>query len=81
VVDPARLIDIPYMKAEIDALMDFYFETPSADGKEVLAAGDPERKSKAARLATGIPIDEKTWAQLTKLADDVGIEVPSVIFS
>ena len=80
VVDPSRLIDLPYMKTEIDALMDFYFETPSAPGQEVLAAGDPERRSKAERLEAGIPIDERTWAQLAALAKDLGVGVPEVGF-
>jgi uncharacterized oxidoreductase len=81
VVDPSKLIDIPYMKGEIDKLMDFYFETPSAAGQEVMAAGDPERKSKAERMSTGIPVDEKTWTQLTSLAEKLGVSVPSVSFA
>ena len=45
---------------------------PGSDG--VLLPGDPERISTAQRLESGIPIDEKTWAQLLETAAALGVE-------
>jgi uncharacterized oxidoreductase len=44
----------------------------AADG-EVLAPGEPERKTRAERLANGIPLDENTIAQMQDAARKVGV--------
>lgn len=47
-------------------------ETPTAqDFDEVLLPGEPERRTTAERLATGIPLDENTWAQLEACANEL----------
>jgi uncharacterized oxidoreductase len=40
----------------------------------VLAPGDVERRTREARLANGIPIDDKTWSDLIAAAASVGID-------
>jgi uncharacterized oxidoreductase len=45
--------------------------TPEAP---VLAPGDIERRTRAERARTGVPIDEKTWADLLEAARSVGID-------
>jgi uncharacterized oxidoreductase len=47
---------------------------PVKPGEPVLAPGDVERRNRAARLANGVPIDDKTWADLIAAAASVGIE-------
>ena len=42
--------------------------------KPVLAPGDVERRNRAARLAHGVPLDDKTWADLIGAAASVGID-------
>ncbi len=49
--------------------------TPAPGSDGVLLPGDPERIKTAERLASGIPIDETTWAQLLKTATDLGVEI------
>jgi uncharacterized oxidoreductase len=39
----------------------------------VLGPGDVERETRAARLANGIPLDDKTWNDLLAAAQSVGI--------
>ncbi len=46
---------------------------PINPGEPVLAPGDIERRTRADRLKRGIPIDEKTWADLLEAAGSVGI--------
>lgn len=46
---------------------------PIATGSEVLAPGDVERRTRAERLARGVPLDDKTWQDLIEAASSVGI--------
>ncbi len=47
---------------------------PTTVGQPVLGPGDVERRTRAARLANGVPIDDKTWADLIEAARSVGID-------
>jgi hydroxycarboxylate dehydrogenase B len=74
VIDPARLTDMAAMKREIDAVVAYFKASPPAKAKEpVLVPGDPERLSRVARLAKGIPIDATTWGELKAAADTAGL--------
>jgi uncharacterized oxidoreductase len=44
------------------------------DTEAVLLPGDPERRSTAARRASGIEVDEATWKQIVGAAGRLGIE-------
>jgi uncharacterized oxidoreductase len=46
---------------------------PAVAGVDVLAPGDVERRTRAARLRDGVPIDERTWTDLLEAAQSVGI--------
>jgi uncharacterized oxidoreductase len=41
----------------------------------VLVAGEPERISRAERLAEGIPIDDSTWAQMREAAAKLQVNI------
>mgnify|MGYP005813821917 CR=1 FL=1 len=47
---------------------------PARPGEPVLAPGDVERRTRAARLAGGVPIDDKTWQDLIDAARSVGVD-------
>ena len=47
---------------------------PLAPDTPVLAPGDVERRTRAQRLRSGVPIDDKTWTDLLDAARSVGIE-------
>jgi uncharacterized oxidoreductase len=47
---------------------------PSVVGGEVLAPGDVERRMRAERTRTGVPIDDKTIDDLLAAAESVGID-------
>ena len=49
--------------------------TPAKPGEPVLAPGDVERRNRAARLSAGVPIDDKTYADLVAAAVSVGIDL------
>jgi LDH2 family malate/lactate/ureidoglycolate dehydrogenase len=48
---------------------------PPADGfDEVLLPGEPEARSRVARLRDGIPVPEEIWLELVKTAAAVGVQ-------
>jgi len=48
--------------------------SPAKPGEPVLAPGDVERRNRGARRRSGVPIDDKTWADLLAAAASVGID-------
>jgi uncharacterized oxidoreductase len=46
---------------------------PVEDGQPVLAPGDPEARTREARLAEGVPLPVDTWAQILRTAADLGL--------
>jgi uncharacterized oxidoreductase len=76
VIDPRRLVDLPWMAGEIDAMIAYAKDSPPTDADEpVLVAGDPERLNAAERRADGIPVDETTWGELERAALSVGLSL------
>jgi uncharacterized oxidoreductase len=47
---------------------------PAVAGQPVLGPGDVERRTRAARLSNGVPLDDKTWTDLIDAARSVGID-------
>ena len=74
IIDPRRL----RARADFDLdLADFTAwvksaRTQAADG-EILMPGEPEHRSRIARLRDGIPLDATTWKQLETVARSLGI--------
>lgn len=61
--------------AEAKRFVDYVKASPPAvAGQPVLGPGDVERRTRAARLAGGVPIDDKTWIDLIEAAKSVGID-------
>jgi uncharacterized oxidoreductase len=60
--------------AEARRFVDFVKASPPAKANEpVLAPGEIERRTRAARLASGVPIDAKTWADVIAAGSSVGV--------
>ena len=76
VIDPSRLIDREWLREEIAAMTPYITASPPANPDEpVLIPGDPERASRARRLAEGIPVDDETWRELAAAARTVNVLV------
>ncbi len=74
VLDPARLADLDWMRAEIDAVVAHAKASPAADPAEpVLVAGEPERIARAAR-ASAIPLDDATVEEILAAGESVGLD-------
>ncbi len=49
---------------------------PVTPGGEVLVPGEPEARTRADRLAHGVPLQVETWERLATVAREVGVTVP-----
>jgi uncharacterized oxidoreductase len=60
---------------EVRTYVEFYKSSRAATpGGEVLAPGEPESRSRAKRLAEGIPLTEDTWAAIGQTAVAAGLD-------
>ena len=76
VLNPAAMGGADHFAAEVNQLSDFIRGCPrTADCKEILLPGDPERRVCAERTKNGIPLDDGNWNQLKALADKLGVAV------
>tara|TARA_B100001123_G_C15194799_1_gene980913 strand:- start:236 stop:1327 length:1092 start_codon:yes stop_codon:yes gene_type:complete len=73
-INPEKLVDIPWMKHEIEQFTSFCKKSPPANPeKPVLVAGDPERFHEKKRKEGGIPVDKTTWEQILKRSETLGL--------
>jgi len=71
--DPQRLGDAALFGPEMQAFLDWVKASPPQAGVDhVRVAGEPERETRAQRLAGGIPVDENTWGELLATAAKLG---------
>jgi len=79
IIDPRRLVSGEFYDSETDAtLAHVKASPPMVPDEPVLAPGDPERATLAARSRDGIPIDDATWRELVETAVAVGIDAARI---
>ncbi len=79
VLDPARFGDTRAMAREMATLIGWVKSSPPRPGvEEVMIAGEPERKSRAKRVAEGIPVDANTWKELVAAAEQAGLPAGAI---
>jgi len=78
-IDPQRLGTAPLFAQEAGEFVDWVKKSPPAEGCDrVRIAGDPERETKAKRLAEGIPVDRTTWNEILAAGGKVGVAADAV---
>jgi hydroxycarboxylate dehydrogenase B len=74
IVDPDGFGPRAGLLAEIEALIAYVKSARPREGFDgVLVPGEPERQCRAERLARGVEIDERTWAEIVAAAGTVGL--------
>jgi hydroxycarboxylate dehydrogenase B len=74
VMDPAAFGDPAAIGAEVAAMAAWIKASPPAEGfGEVLLPGEPERRARAVREAEGVPIDDKSLADILAAAEGLGV--------
>jgi ureidoglycolate dehydrogenase (NAD+) len=77
-IDPDRTVGRDRFATVLAGLLDDLRAIPPAPGfDEVLVAGDPEDRARAARERDGVPIAPALWASLTALSDELDVPVPA----
>lgn len=72
-VDPARLVDMDWLRAEIDETVAYVKSARPADSaKPVIVAGDSERARTAERSVDGIEINDEAWEEMMSAAERLG---------
>ena len=76
VINPERLVDRDWLRNEIAAMTAYITASPPQHKDEpVLIPGDPERQTRAERVAKGVPIDDETWREITVAARGINVLV------
>jgi uncharacterized oxidoreductase len=79
VVEIARFVPPATFRAEMDDLVRYLKSSPTAPGTEqILVPGEPEAMTEAERRRSGIFVEEQTWRQITEIARELGVQIPSV---
>jgi len=79
VLDPAAFGNSDGFHHEMREMVAYLRSTPPARGFDrVRVPGEPERESRAARLAEGIPIDDNSWAGIVKAAEVAGMSTADI---
>lgn len=77
VLDPNPLCGLEAFTNDIERIRCAVRSAKKAKGfEEILLPGDPEFRSEIFRREKGIPLDEKTWEELSELAKRLGIAEP-----
>jgi uncharacterized oxidoreductase len=78
-IDPQRLGTAPQFAREAAEFVDWVKASPPTAGYDrVRMAGDPERETRAKRLAEGIPVDENTWNEILAAGAKLGLAPEAV---
>jgi hydroxycarboxylate dehydrogenase B len=73
-IDPERMAGAAGVASDLDRLTSWVKASPPATpGGEILMPGEPERRTRARRLAEGLPLDANTLDQLRGAARSVGV--------
>lgn len=78
VIDPGVFGGTEQFAHEVEAMVEYVHDTTPTGGKPVMIAGEPEQQSLEQRQREGIPIDEKTWGELVRSAEAVGLDEQKV---
>jgi uncharacterized oxidoreductase len=73
-IDVARFRPLEEFLGAVEQHADAVHATETAESFDrVLLPGEPEVENRARRVAEGIPVAERTWAELTALAAELGV--------
>jgi LDH2 family malate/lactate/ureidoglycolate dehydrogenase len=78
-IDPAAFGSPDEFMARVQKFVAQIKESKKAPGvEEILVPGEPEFRTREKRLREGIPIADEVWAELEKIAEELGIDLKSL---
>lgn len=74
-LDPNKISHGTQFEEQVKGTLAWIKASPAqSGGEQVMLAGEPERLAKANRLAQGIPVDEATWNEILRAAEQLGVD-------
>ena len=71
VIDPTKFLPLDDFVSNMQSMVDRIREMPTLEGADsVMVPGDPEKKTKAVRLNTGIPILSNLFDEFLEVSSD-----------
>ena len=67
-IDPSHVFD-----ADMARYLAWFAEAKAAPGQAILTPGEPERATRAKRLASGVPLPEEAWEAILASARSAGV--------
>lgn len=67
-VDPSHVFD-----ADMARYLQWFSDAKAIPGQQILTPGEPERRARAQRLASGVPLPEEVWESIKMTALEVGV--------
>lgn len=77
--DPAFFGDPKVLEADATKMLDRVRHLKAVPGKQVWVPGDREYRLLAENQEAGVEVDDKTYAQMTTIGDDLNVEVPTAL--
>ena len=79
IIEPDIFGGVARFRREVQGMADWlHASSPAAGVDKVRLPGEPERESKAERLAAGIPLDDQSWKGICDAARRAGLDETSV---
>ena len=73
-VDPTAFLDRDQYLQNVESFLEYVRSSPTQAGVErILLPGEPEQQIEERRRREGIDIDEETWRQVCRAANEVGV--------
>jgi uncharacterized oxidoreductase len=73
-VDPKIVDPKNFLPGELTRFVDWVKTAKPVPGEEVMVPGEPEARTRAKRLAEGIPLPDEIWQSLVDTAREVGLD-------
>lgn len=72
-VDPARIDPAHLFDGDVGQYLAWFKTAKTMPGHEILTPGEPERASRAKRMAEGVPLPPETWDSIAASARGAGV--------
>ncbi len=74
-IDPKRTGDYEQFESEVRSFIDWVKQSPPHQTDSVMIAGEPELQTQTERLRTGIPVEDKTWLDISNVAKQFSVQL------